>query len=225
MSIQKVVKIQLLPMIIQQKYSQVIHGFVRSSDLSFSMPKMITMIILCFYGSTINIQNKYNIHPQISKIFFISMKIKHSFQIYFREIKYQHKIIMGLINNNNIKKRKLYTDSTFTGMLFVKKGHCFYRNGILQYHSRTTMKSKYCLKIAINFDFENKISYEINDGYFKNQFVYGYGNVYTSKKKILFSSPMDTEMYKEQDEDQTEQFCIQLFDFADQISITNITKN
>ena len=87
------------------------------------------------------------------------------------------------------------------------------------------MKSKYCLKIAINFDFENKISYEINDGYFKNQFVYGYGNVYTSKKKILFSSPMDTEMYKEQDEDQTEQFCIQLFDFADQISITNITKN
>ena len=200
-------------------HSKLIHGFVRISeaDSSFSVPTVVISMILWFYGITVDIVTCGCMQKICSKRMrlFIGMKM-NSFELYFTNIKFYAKLIIGVM--------KPVANGRFTGIVFWNNKHIYFRNDYFVYEDKTTIKSlNYSLKISINSYLQNKISYEIADGKFDNQYMYlpSLSHQHSKKREILFSSPIDTDVYQ----DNINYIYIHLFACNDSISLTNIKLN
>ena len=227
------------PIALLPKHSKLVHGFIHVSEgaLSITIPQMIIFMILDFYGITVEIC-KWS--PQKKRLkSLIPMKTKKCYDVYFHNIEFKQKLIIGLVSNNNILKPffKLHQAPLFSGIVLVKNGHCFYEDGILMYKEKTFMDKQYSLKMTINFSLERRINYEINSGPFTHQFITSGIRKVVKSKQIFASSrhayffPVSykakvnrQEQIKEQLQQKYFHFCIQLFDVNDKISITNIIK-
>ena len=205
-------KIKFLP-----KHLQLIHGFVHEAEADLSMamiPKVITLIILWFYGITVDIYKTKHLEPMT---LLIPVTTTHSIELFFANINFKEKMTIGVFSIKSMD---------FTGVLLLKNGHSYYRNNNLIYEDKTNIISKNCcLKISVNF-LENMFSYQINDGQFTNQYMYlsSICQQHSKKGKILFSSPIEfvKQFYYKQN---IEYIYIHLLHCNDSISLTNIKRD
>ena len=209
-------------LILRPQYQNLIFGYIRryELDLSTTFPvALIYRILLLYEVLPAKIVNE--IHK--SKIILISrLKMRHKYSFYFNQLNFKKKISIGMINCTE-EKPKLHKYPSFSGLLLVKNGVCEYKYGTFNNKTETMIQSFDSLKISFVFSKKYiEILYVIKDNYFHNQFMYkSHHHAILSKKKEKIQACIRFD--KKEPNDHIEYFCIQLFDFGDSFSLTNVT--
>ena len=206
-----------------RKHFDLISAFVHvfGSDLSSTFPMALIYVILSFYGTTIEIINKTH-GP--SKTILMRLKKGHLFNFYFNNIKIKEELTIGIVELCHQPENILYHIPSFAGLILRKNVHWFYsveNGGAYYYCPKIKESTNFSIKISLDFKEYIKASYSINDDQFPNQFMYRLQKSAIGKE--ILSSPFIQVFDKPKNHDQL--LCIQLEDYNDSISITNITKN
>ena len=212
-------KVQQFP-----KHFVLISGFVHAfgSELSSTFPMALIYVILSFYGTTIDIINK--MHGYRTTTILMRLKKGHLFNFYFNNIKIKEELTIGIVELCYQPKNILYHIPSFAGLILRKDMHWFYtveNEGAYYYRPKIKESTNFSIKISLDFKEYIKASYAINDNQFPNQFMYRPQKSAIGKE--ILSSPSIQIFDKPKNRDQF--LVIQLYDYNDSISITNITKN
>lgn len=220
------------------KHHQIISGYVHENELNLTtvVPVAVLYIILLYYGISIDLVND----GEGSMTLVIPLlKKTEILNFFFKNIKYQSKIAIGLMEN--IKKsiissqenitlniKKIHKEKSFSGLLLVNSGHCLYRQSACLFKSDFIIESHHALKISIKDICENYLCnqflYQFKEKDFDNQYMYLHSN--NNNNKNSSSKPLFEEStYVDTTRNAKQYLCIQLFDAGDSICLTNMPKD